>query len=104
MVPVKPSQTLSKKPLPPQPDGVDAAAHLSCHCTLSLAFRESENDVTATNVLCRQSSAADSGLQFSFGRGAHFEFGWHPCRVSDQCIRCQCYSALAFCISALEKP
>jgi hypothetical protein len=61
---------------------------------LSLAFSQSKNDISATNIFGWKTAAPQFGLEFGFSGGAHFESGRHARRVVGARIRSQCYSAL----------
>ena len=94
VTPVQSCETLGCEATPPKPNGVDATTHRSGDGPLSLAFSQSEYDISATNIFGWKTSAPELGLEFGFGAGAHFKLGWHFAILADKCIISQCYSAL----------
>lgn len=94
VTPVESCETFGSEAFLPKPNGVDATTHLSGDRPLSQAFSQSKDDVSTTNIFGWKTAAPEFGLEFGFGVGAHFKFGWHFGTVVDFCISNQCYSAL----------
>jgi parallel beta-helix repeat protein len=95
MPPVKSGQTFDFETFPPKPNGIDATAHLSSHGSLRLTFGQTQNDVSAADVFGGQTAATQLCQQFRFISGTHLQCVCHGKTIAIQCIRCQCYSALA---------
>src|ERR1035437_324629 len=94
MTSIESAQAFGFVTLSPKSDRIDATAHLPGHGALRLTFGQSQNDVSAADILGGKSPATQLGLQFRFVSGTHIQCHCHGQTIAKQYIRSQCYSAL----------
>src|SRR5882724_4627549 len=77
MTSVESSQAFDLVTFQPKSDGIDAAAHLPGHGSLSLTFGQSQNDVGAADVFGGKTAATQLRLQFGFIGDTHYKPDCH---------------------------
>jgi hypothetical protein len=92
---VEATETFPKKALLPQSNRIDAAAHRPTGMRLTVAGRQTQNDLRAHGLSHASAPSSGSTLQhFSFRRRNHNTFR-HPFFLPRSPIKNQCNSALA---------
>ena len=98
---VKASQTFPDKAFFPQSNRIDTAAHRSTGLGLTVAGRQTQNDLRARGLSHASASTSGSTLQhFSLRRRNHDTFR-HPLFLQQQPINNQCNSALVLLAAGL---
>jgi len=77
VTPVESCEAFGCEAFPPKPNGVDATTHRSGDLSLSLAFSQSKDDISTTDIFGWKTAAPEFGLEFGSGFGTHFKLGWH---------------------------
>src|SRR5947208_2084841 len=77
MTSVESSQAFDLVTFQPKSDGIDAAAHLPGHGSLSLTFGQSQKDVGAADVFGGKTAATQLRLQFGFIGDTHHKPDCH---------------------------
>src|SRR5436190_16062380 len=97
---IEAAEPFSHKSIIPKAHGVHAALKLPSDPSLRCSLGQAKNDISPAHVFSRKSATTNFSFKFRANGRSQFKFARHPKTLPEQCVRCQCYSALGLVVVA----